>query len=172
MAVFQRLNQFVGEGMKNFDFAHTITVLANVGVVAGIVFLIFELQQNNELMEAEARATHASMTQTGWGYIIENPDFIDVLIKDRSGETVTEAEELRLNALWMQSLAQFQFRFLEDPEAAKDWVSAQRRNYDSYPSLRNTWHGKGSGSRQAGKDNFDARFIEFYEENIVDRGNR
>lgn len=153
--------------MKSFDFAHTITVLANIGVVAGIVFLGFELRQNNELMAAEARATHASMTQTGWGYIIENPDFVDLLIKDRNGGTVSEAEEVRLNALWMQNLAQFQFRYFEDTESADDWVHGQRRNYESYPSLRNTWNGEGIGSRQAGKDNFDPRFVEFYDQHVV-----
>lgn len=153
--------------MKKFDFAHAVSIFANLGVVAGIVFLGFELRQNNELMAAEARATHASMTQTGWGFIIENPDFVEVLIKDRNGEETTEAEELRLNALWMQNLAQFQFRYFEDAESAADWVAGQRRNYESYSSLRSTRNGNGSGSRQAGKDNFDSRFVRFYEENVV-----
>jgi len=153
--------------MKKTVFANLVTILANIGVVAGLVFLGFEIHQNNKLLAAEARATHASMTQTGWGYIIENPDFVDVLIKDRNGESLTEAEELRLNALWMQNIAQFQFRYFEDPDSARSWVAGQRRNYESYRSLRSTWEGNGSGSRQAGKDNFDPRFVEFYEANIV-----
>ena len=153
--------------MKKIDFAHVVSILANVGVVAGIVFLGFELRQNNELMEAEARATHASMDQTGWGYIIENPDFIEVLIKDRNGDALTEAEEFRLNALWMQNLAQHQFRYFEDPESAVNWVPGQRRNFESYRSLRRAWQGNGSGSRQAGKDNFDSRFVRFYDENVA-----
>ena len=152
--------------MKKIDFAQAATILANVGVIAGIVFLGFELRQNNELMEAEARATYASMDQTGWGFIIENPDFIEVLIKDRNGDELTEAEELRLNALWMQNLAQHQFRYLEDPESAVSWVAGQRRNFESYRSLRNAWRGNAS-SRQAGKDNFDSRFVRFYDENVA-----
>ena len=152
--------------MKKIDFPQLATILANVGVIAGIVFLGIELRQNNELMAAEARATYASMDQAGWGFIIENPDFIEVLVKDRNGESLTEAEELRLNALWMQNLAQHQFRYLEDPDSAVNWVPGQRRNFDSYPSLRSAWQGTGS-SRQAGKDNFDSRFVQFYDENVA-----
>jgi hypothetical protein len=152
--------------MKKFDIGQALSILANVGVIAGLVFLGFELNQNNELMEAEVRTTYASMDQNGWGYLIENPDFIEVLIKDRSGEELTEAEELRLNALWMQNLAQHQFRYLEDPDSAVNWVLGQRRNFESYRSLRSAWQGTGS-SRQAGKDNFDNRFVQFYDENVA-----
>ena len=152
--------------MKKIDFAQAATILANVGVIAGIVFLGFELRQNNDLMEADVRATYASMDQTGWGFIIENPEVIEVLIKDRNGEELTEAEEHRLNALWMQNLAQHQFRYLEGPDSAVNWVPGQRRNFESYPSLRSAWEGSGS-SRQAGKDNFDSRFVKFYDENVA-----
>ncbi len=41
--------------MKKIDLGQTITILANVGVVAGIVFLAVELRQNNEFMAADAR---------------------------------------------------------------------------------------------------------------------
>ena len=41
--------------MKKIDLGRTIGILANLGVIAGIIFLGVELRQNNELMEAEAR---------------------------------------------------------------------------------------------------------------------
>ncbi len=152
--------------MQKIEFQQLVSILANVGVIAGIVFLGYELRQNNDLMASEARATYASMDQTGWSFLIENPDFIETLIKDRNGEALTDVEEFRLNALWMQTLAQYQFRYFEDPDSA-NWIAGQRRNYESYSSLRRTWQGNSSGSRQAGKDNFDARFVQFYEEHIV-----
>ena len=152
--------------MKKLELQQLISILANIGVIAGIVFLGLEIQQNNELMTSEVRATYASMEQTGWSFIIENPQLVDALIKDRNGEELTAADEMRLNALWMQSLHQYQFRYFEDPDSTV-WISGQRRNYESYPSLRSTWHGNGRGSRQAGKDNFDPRFIRFYEENVA-----
>jgi len=152
--------------MKKIEYEQLISIVANIGVVAGIVFLGFELRQNNDLMASEARATYASMDQTGWGFLIDNPDLIATLIKDRNGEELSDAEALRLDALWMQTFAQLQFRYFEDPDSA-NWVAAQHRNFESYPSCRNAWQGNSPGSRQAGKDNFDPRFVRFYEENVV-----
>lgn len=152
--------------MKKIEFHQAISTVANIGVIASIIFLGFQLQQNNQLMASEARATYASMDQTGWGLIIDHPNLVAALIKDRKGEPLTEVEEYRLNALWMQGLAQWQFRYLED-RASTPWVTGQRRLWESYPSLRRTWQGKSSGSRQAGKDNFDPSFVKFYEEHIV-----
>lgn len=42
--------------MRKLDMARTITTLANLGVIAGIVVLAVELNQNNQLLKMEARA--------------------------------------------------------------------------------------------------------------------
>ncbi len=38
--------------MNKINLGQTITILANLGVIAGIVFLGLELRQNNELVVA------------------------------------------------------------------------------------------------------------------------
>jgi hypothetical protein len=40
--------------MKKIDLGQTITILANIGVVAGIVFLAIEIQQNTRSLEMNA----------------------------------------------------------------------------------------------------------------------
>ena len=72
--------------MKKSDVGQAITVLANLGVIAGIVFLAFEQRHNNELIAAEGRINHVSLQRETW---------ISVL-----------------NAYWKSSLlgAQWQFR--------------------------------------------------------------
>jgi len=45
------------------DLGQTISVLANVGVIAGIVFLGYELRQNNSLLASQARSNHADFAQ-------------------------------------------------------------------------------------------------------------
>ena len=47
--------------MKKIDIGQTITILANVGVIAGIVFLAFELRQNNSLLAAQASFSRLSI---------------------------------------------------------------------------------------------------------------
>jgi len=156
-----------GEDLKleKWVWKETAEVLGVLGIIAGIVFLGFELRQNNDLMVSEARATRASIAQDGWGYVIENPDLIDLLIKDRNGEQLTEAEEFRLNGLWMQNLFLNEFSYFEARDST-NWAG-EARNFEAYPSLRNTWQGSSPGSKQAGKDNFDPGFVQFMEENVV-----
>lgn len=40
--------------MRKLDLGQTITVLANVGVIVGIIFLVLELQQNNQQLELQS----------------------------------------------------------------------------------------------------------------------
>ena len=43
--------------MKKIDLGQSIGILANVGVIAGLVFLGYELRQNNEILEQQERYT-------------------------------------------------------------------------------------------------------------------
>jgi hypothetical protein len=41
--------------MKKIDLGQTPSIIANVGVITGIMYLGLELQQNSELLGAQAR---------------------------------------------------------------------------------------------------------------------
>lgn len=152
--------------MKKIEAGQMIQIVANVGVIIGIAFVGIELSQNNELLSADARATELAQDTEAWGFVAENGEFSELLAKDLNNETLTQAEEIRLNSHWMRSLLVAAWRYRERPESI-EWVNAHRRLFAAYPSLRNAWYGGGLGSRAAGKDNFDTRFVEFYEATIV-----
>jgi hypothetical protein len=86
-----------------------LTVGANLAVLAGIVLLIIELDQNRELMRAQTRHELSmgivDLLQTP----AENAQLADVLFRARAGEPLTPTEfyqfQLRTNAL---------FRYWED----------------------------------------------------------
>ena len=42
--------------MKKVDLGQAITILANVGVIAGILLLAYELNQNQRMMQAQTRS--------------------------------------------------------------------------------------------------------------------
>jgi hypothetical protein len=44
--------------MKKIDLGQTIAILANVGVIAGIAFLAFELRQNTQAVELASAQTY------------------------------------------------------------------------------------------------------------------
>ena len=55
--------------MKKIDLGQTIGIVANVGVIAGLLLLAFELNQNREITEAQTRhQVSQSMVDQFFGY--------------------------------------------------------------------------------------------------------
>ncbi len=151
--------------MKRIDLANSLHALANLGVIIGIAFLVVELSQNNELLELEAKTTMVDNLQVGWQNIASDPELVELFLKDRKDEPLTESEEFRLNAYWMGFLIRLEWEYQHFPDSSYR-ISSSKRLYDSYGSLRRTWDGEGSGSRAAGKDNFSPKFIAFLDQEI------
>jgi hypothetical protein len=57
--------------MKRIDTGKTLTVLANFGVIVGIVFLAFEIRQSNLIAiataEIAARESYAALNESVYG---------------------------------------------------------------------------------------------------------
>ena len=99
--------------MKNIDFGQTIAILANLGVIAGIVFLGFELQQNNELLEAQARASLLDRRTGANELLATNGDLARIMEKSQLGEALTIAENIQLDSYNRRILASFEWQFDE-----------------------------------------------------------
>ena len=78
--------------MNKIDLGQTITILANVGVIAGIVFLGIELQQNNELLSSQIRSTRVENRLSLVDRLFDNLEVIELLGKEESELTGTEIE--------------------------------------------------------------------------------
>ena len=79
--------------MKKIDLGQTITILANIGVIAGIDFLALEVHQNNELMSAEARRSRTESSELAFRAIAENADIAEIFVKARQGQELSAVEE-------------------------------------------------------------------------------
>lgn len=90
--------------MKNFEFAQTISVLANVGVVLGLIFLGIEVYQSNQMNRTEA---WNNLIRTGIDFndaIAQNEALAKVLAKSNNHENLTDAEMIRLEAFTAASM--------------------------------------------------------------------
>ena len=58
--------------MKKLDLGQTVGILANLGVIAGILFLAIELRQNNQLLRVEAIGTVLEAQMSRSELIAEN----------------------------------------------------------------------------------------------------
>ena len=90
--------------MKKIDIGQTASILANLGVIAGIIFLAVEIRQNNILLAAQARSDLANR-RTGFAEIvISSPDIAEILVKKAANERLTPAEELRFRQIGRRML--------------------------------------------------------------------
>ena len=152
--------------MKKINFGQTITILANVGVIAGIGLLALELAQNNELLTAEARSTRAGIRNAVRTIYLENPDLIDVLYQARRQETLTEEENYQLRSLMAITMNNLQYVYVEYQEGLigeEDLgVFGWRRLYhNQYPGMPALW--------AEIQGTYRADFVEFFEENVVNQ---
>ena len=146
--------------MKRLDVAQTITILANVGVIAGIVFLAYELRQNNELLVAETSRAQFDLERERRMLRMQE---IDLILKSRSGAPMTEAELARLSLLADDTLETFRWQFREfragrlpdDFIDLSSWGAVWRLT----PRLDSRFEER--------KGSFDPEFVRFVEENVI-----
>ena len=150
--------------MKKIELGRTVSILANAGVIAGILFLVFELRQNNSLLESEARsnldANRVSMQQN----IVEDSGGIaELMYRARMGEQLTGLEEWRLGVRRSMVLFSFESMYREvrtGPLVPSDiplrqWVGS----FSSDPGMRAVW--------DIVKDDMDPDFAQFVEQRVL-----
>ncbi len=96
--------------MKKIDLGQAITILANIGVIAGIIFLGVELQQNNEFLEAQARSDREAVRRGVFERYLQNPALIEATLKADSGEELTEQEASLVN--WANRATLWDWRYV------------------------------------------------------------
>lgn len=149
--------------MKKLDLGQTLGILANVGVIAGIVFLGVELRQNNELLVAQASFARFSIERERRERVMESPEYADLVIKARSDAPLSESERLRMTVASSDILDSWiwQFRELQAGRLPDGYIDlrAWRNLWDGTPRLRELY--------QADRAELDPEFIRFVDENVV-----
>ena len=117
--------------MKKIDLGQTVTVLANLGVLIGILLLVYELSQNREMMRAQTRNSVAEMVVNLLAVEVGDPGISELWVNRRSGKPLTPVEIERFQVLqWAY------WRYREN-------VHYQYRNglyeEDEYLALRAVW---------------------------------
>ena len=124
-----------------------LTLVTNVSVIAGIVFLAVEMRQNTEAIEAQTRdgITEKQMTYLGW--IATSRDLAGVHVRGESGLIELDETERRMYSLlvngmlreWENSLYQYE-RGLFTPEEFEPRMERWRLSM-AFPGFREVWAG-------------------------------
>ena len=119
--------------MRKLDLGQTLQLLGNVGVIIGILLLVYELNQNREMTQAQTRNSISETTVTLQLAVATNTDLQEMGVKVFSGEPLSVIETQRFESMWTAF-----FRFWEN-------VHYQHRQglFDDseYFAIRNVWQG-------------------------------
>jgi len=152
--------------MKKIDLGQMLNTLANVGVIAGIVFLAFELRQNNDLLTAQARvARHELRSNDANRVVLQNLDLASVLVKARDGESLTPSESLAVEKYLDQFILDWQFVYVEYQRgllgAEEIPIQGWRDTLVEYPTMREIWKDRSS------RGYYREDFVAWIEENVT-----
>ena len=142
-------------------FNDKLVLLANLGVIFGIVFLAFELRQTNELMESERRYNRLQVVMQGNSPYVDSPLLNEAFRKATFGEPLNDNESIALTFQMINIFSAWQWTWIElggtDEFPLAQYQDAMR---DSL-FLREMWEER--------KQVLMPEFVQFVDENIVPR---
>ena len=89
---------------------HWLRLLANFGVIVGLVFLAYEIRLNTQASHAQTREAILAATQAELAAVREDPNLIHSIVKT---EPLTEDEQIRLYTWRVSALRVREFSWLQ-----------------------------------------------------------
>jgi hypothetical protein len=148
--------------MKKIDLSQTFHIIANVGVIGGILLLAFELRQNNELMAAEARFNRLTMVVDAWRFRAEHGELYELRERANNNEALSRSEQMRVDASVMAVFVMLDWTFRELSDDTHE--ISQVRQVKQYNIANEASNGRDWETR---KNSFDPAFVQWMEENVI-----
>lgn len=143
--------------------AQSVGLLADFGVLAGIVFLVIEIRQNNSLLAAQASYAQFIVERERRTRLLENrAGLMDICLRASAGEELTQLETFQLDAHWRDVLDSWQWQFRES-QAGR--LQADIIDFESWKSLWDFDAGLQKIYRDT-VDRRDADFAQFFAKNV------
>lgn len=149
--------------MRKIDLGQTISILANIGVIAGIVFLGYELRQNTRLLDVQIRAEAFNRQSSLPDLLLENPELITLLESDR--DTLDDSERTMLTVLGIRAFTVFENGY-------GGIETGQMNEEDAIRAFRSIWNRESLnyGMPQAWslyRDRASPEFVDWVEKNVI-----
>lgn len=103
---------------------------ANIGVLIGILFLVFELRQNTVASRLAAASNFQDSFSEIEFFIAQHPEFAELLESGRNGDEISGADNLRLTVFYGNVLRTWQnahFQYISGTLNKELWIGSQSR---------------------------------------------
>lgn len=152
-----------------FDFGQAIGVLANLCVIAGIIFLAIEIRQNNKMQAAQARYS-LRQYRNDIADTLMSPDVLRAAHKMANNETVSSIEKSVADLAALKTIELWEWQYGEYLEGML--------KFESLPiGAWRLWFWNRGATTLPFSDAWDFRkhvmnpaFVSFFEEKIIKEG--
>lgn len=142
--------------MKFENIDRFFSMAANFGVIIGIIFLVVEINQNNELLAAQDRYNRLQVAIQGPQLFLEDANLIEIFYETPPSER-TDAENIVVQFYWRNIISGMEWTFRE---LSRDEIPVERwRRSTNSEDFLAIWDLSGSA--------FDPEFVEYVEANVV-----
>jgi len=131
--------------MKMDDLNKWLTLAANLGVIAGIIFLAVELRQNSDMIRAQTRANLAEELVDLFSANMNDSDYAAVLLRGNKGLELSEVEEYQYMRhrtswvwYWNNVVYQYEMGMYDEGEFVRQF-SIIRADMDIDPGIKSHW---------------------------------
>jgi len=130
--------------MKKFDLGQTIQTVANIGVLAGLIFLAVEARQNQSSIDEDAQLNTLESFNEFRNFIANSEQLSEIWLKGLAGDGLTPTEALRFGYICLDYLMLFatnysRFETQERQAAQQQLVSVLQRQFKESPGLEKCW---------------------------------
>jgi len=158
--------------MTKIDLGQVVTILANVGVIVGIIFLAVELSQNNELLAAQARLAQNERLTDTFNDMIQSPEFAETMAKSGRGDELSPREAVQLRAFHSRQFRSWQWQFFERELGSlqsipiDSWRNVVRGRTSFRESSGTELDGAWAAAWEANRPVLESQFVEFMDTNV------
>ena len=140
-----------------------LTLLANLGVVAGLIFVAVQVQQGNEMAELQREANTDARVNALIDMVIADQELIDLMARDPAA--LSELEAARLELMGVRLLLGFEDNYFDIERGFTDEARQIRMQRSIYrrPILN---YGM-AFAWESFKSRANPAFIEWFEQNII-----
>jgi hypothetical protein len=140
-------------------YANLSEIIGTAVVVVSLIYVAIQIRQNNQYSAMEAQRARTQSVQENFKGFADNAE---ICVKDLNGETLTDVETYRMNALWMRSLFSYQTSFLQLPRnEIIGHANMFHRLFETMSSIRTTWENN--------HDTFHPDFVQFIDEYVINK---
>ena len=111
--------------VKRWIWKETAEVLGVIGVIAGIIFLIAELRQNNELLQSQTLFNHTQVRLAVGSPLHDNQRLAEIISKKNEGKTLTSVEERMLFDWYNANFVAWEWEFREFQRGMLDEIPVE-----------------------------------------------